>query len=109
SGQTNVITTLPPVKLIAAGGNHNLATIFSPSVQYPVDVAKDLLLIYNTNSADSAFIKDYYLTHRPMVGSANVLGIGYAPQETVNRLDFTNTVRAPILGWLNSNPTKRPQ
>src|SRR5262249_2610061 len=32
-----------------------------------------------------------------------------APQETVNRRDFTNTIRQPILNWLDANPTKRPQ
>ena len=41
----------PPIvlKRIAAGGNHTLAAIFSPLVQYQVDVTKDLLLIYNSN------------------------------------------------------------
>ena len=38
-----------------------MAGIFSTWVQYPVDVTKDLLLIYNTNSPDSRFVKDYYL------------------------------------------------
>jgi alpha-tubulin suppressor-like RCC1 family protein len=41
-------------KLIAAGGNHTMAAIFSPLVQYPIDVSKDLLLIYNT--ATNSFV-----------------------------------------------------
>lgn len=40
-----------------------------------VDVTKDLLLIYNTNSPDSVNVLNYYLQHRPMVSGANVLGI----------------------------------
>ncbi len=109
AGQTNVPSNLPPVKLIAAGGAHTLAQPFSTRAQYPVDVTKDLLLIYNTNSTDSIWVKDYYLAHRPMISSANVLPIGCAPLESVKRADFTNTIRQPILNWLNANPTKRPQ
>ncbi len=54
-GQTDVPITLTngPVKLIAAGGQQTVAVLYSPLVQYPVDVTKDLLLIYNTNSLDS--------------------------------------------------------
>jgi hypothetical protein len=107
-GQTNV-PGLTQVKLIAAGGYHSLAGIFSPLVQYNVDLTKDLLLIYNTNSADGIWVKDYYLAHRPMVGAANVLGMGCPTQETVLRIDFTNTIQQPILNWLNVNPTKRPK
>ncbi len=44
-----------------------------------------------------------------MVGSANVLPIACSAQETITRTDYTNTIRQPILNWLNSNPTKRPQ
>ena len=96
------------MKLIAAGGDHSLAGIFSPLAQYPVDVTKDLLLIYNTNSADSATVLNYYLAHRPMVGGANVLGIGCSTNEYVSRTDFTNQILTPYLGWMAANPTKRP-
>ena len=108
-GQTNVPVMPANVKAIAAGGAHILAAMFSPTVQYPVDVTKDLLLIYNTNSADSKFVKDYYLAHRPMVASANVLGIGCVTNETALHEEFTNQIAAPILQWLTDNPTKRPQ
>src|SRR5439155_11134015 len=58
-GQTNVPTptlTNIHVKLIAAGGDHTLAAVFSPLVQYQVDVPRHPLLIYNTNSAASLFM-----------------------------------------------------
>lgn len=109
SGQTNVPSWLGVVKLVAAGGNQTLVSMYSPDVQYNVDAAHDLLLICNTNSADSRFVRDYYLAHRPMAASANVLGIGYPPQETISRPDYTNAVRQPVLNWLSANPTKRPQ
>ena len=114
-GETNVPGTLTKIKLIAAGGDHTLAAMFSPLVQYPVDVEKDLLLIYNTNSADSAFVKDYYLAHRPMVSGANVLGIGYTNAaspgyyEMIDPVVFTNNILSVVQSWLSASPTKRPQ
>lgn len=107
-GQTNVITNLPPVKFIAAGSSNGLVALYSPFIQYPVDVSKDLLLIYNTNSADSIFVKDYYLAHRPMVANANVLAIGCVTNEIIDGVEFTNNIFDPYLNWLNQNPTKHP-
>ena len=114
-GQTNIVSGLNRVKLLAAGGNHNLVGLFSPTVQYPIDVTKDLLLIYNTNSTDSKTVLDYYLAHRPMVGGANVLGIGYtnAAQpgyyEIIDPVTFTNNILSTVQTWLANNPSKRPQ
>jgi hypothetical protein len=115
SGQTNVPTWLGPAKLIAAGGNQSLASIFSPLLQYPVDVSKDLLLIYNTNSSDSLWVKDYYLANRPLAVGANVAGVGYTNStspgyyETITPTDLTNLILSPVSSWLAANPTKRPQ
>ena len=112
-GQTNT-PPLTQIKLIAAGGNHTIANIFSPQVMYPVDVSRDVLLIYNTNSAASAFIKDYYLINRPMVCGANVLGIGYTNStspgyyECISPTDITNLILNPVASWMTVNPTKRP-
>jgi len=93
-GQTNIpyFSTNADVKLIAAGGGHSLAAIFSPWVQYPVDVSKDLLLIYNTNSTDSSNVCAYYLANRPMVSNANVLGAGGITNETTYPTNFTNDI-----------------
>jgi hypothetical protein len=123
SGQTNVPAGLTnaAIKMIAAGGDHTLVGVFSPLVQYPVNVANDLLLIYNTNSINSIVVKDYYLAHRPMVGGANVLGIGGPPtsqcagflcpatNEVVDYATFTNQILSPFSQWLAASPTKRPQ
>ena len=74
-----------------------------------INVTNDLLLIYNTNSADSTTVFNYYLAHRPGVGGANVLGIGCNTNESITSTDFTNQILMPYLIWLNQNPTKRPQ
>ena len=108
-GQTNVIPGLKLVKLIAGGGDFSLAVQFSTTVMYPVDVTKDLLLIYNTNSVGSAMVENYYLQNRPMVSGANALRIGCATNEIITSANFTNQILAPYLNWLNQNPTKHPQ
>jgi alpha-tubulin suppressor-like RCC1 family protein len=97
------------VKLIAAGGNHTMAAIFSPLVQYPIDVSKDLLLIYNTNSIDSFNVCRYYRNNRPMVRNANVFAISCTNSEIISPPDFTNIFMSQIQGWLATNPTVRPQ
>jgi hypothetical protein len=84
-----------------------MAAIWSPLVQYPVDVSKDLLLIYNTNSTGSSNVCAYYLAYRPMVSSANVLGIGCPTNETISPPDLIS-IMGQIQNWLMANPTKRP-
>jgi alpha-tubulin suppressor-like RCC1 family protein len=108
-GQTNFVSGLNKVKLLAGGGDFTLAVQFSTLVMYPVDVTKDLLLIYNTTSADSIWVKDYYLAHRPMVGGANALGVGCTNIPSIKPEDYTNTIAIPVQDWLVANPTKRPQ
>ena len=111
-GAPYITTNIVPastVKLIAAGGNHTMASIWSPLVQYPVDVTKDLLLIYNTHSLDSSNVCAYYLANRPMIANCtNVLAIGCTTNETTYPTDFTNDIEVPIQNWLSTNPTKRP-
>jgi len=108
AGQTNVPGGLGEVAAISAGAEFSVALAYNEALEYPVNVAEDLLLICNTN-VESVFVKDYYLAHRPMVSQANVLEIGYAPQETISRPDYTNFIRTPVLNWLAENPTKRPK
>jgi len=110
--ETNVPNTLTRIKFIAAGGYHTLAAMSMQFYQYPyppLDVTKDLLLIYNTNSVDSTTVLNYYLAHRPMVSEANVLGIGCTTAETITPSEFNNTFIPQIQNWQNNNPTKRPQ
>ena len=110
-GQTNIAGQMMNITLLAAGGGQVLAGVYSPLVQYPVDVSKDLLLVYNTNSLTSSNVCAYYLAHRPMVNGANVLGIGCGTvtNELISGGEFTNQIAAPFLSWMETNPTKRPR
>jgi hypothetical protein len=107
-GQTNTPSVLD-VKLIAAGGNQNMVSIFSPFVQYPIDVSKDLLLVCNNNSTSSAALRDYYLAHRPLVANANVLNVTCDTGEFTTTNNCESQIITPILNWLNANPTKHPE
>ncbi len=110
AGQTNVPVTLTQTKMIAAGGYHTLAGQFSPLVQYPVDVTKDLLLIYNSNSTDSSNACAYYLANRPLVANANVLGVACDVGEFFTSSNNCDTqIVAPVLNWLTNHPTKHPE
>jgi hypothetical protein len=96
------------VNMIGAGGSHAMAAIWSPLVQYPVNVAHDLLLIYNSNSIDSYNVFAYYTNNRPMVSDANVLALECTNGEIADLTDFYSTIFTPIQSWLATNPTKRP-
>jgi len=85
-----------------------MAAIFSPLVQYPVNVSQDLLLIYNTNSIDSSNVWRYYTNNRPMVASANTLALGCETNEQVSNAEYTLVIAPQIQTWLSNNPTKRP-
>ena len=110
-----------------AAGSTNVS--WTITITNAINVTNDLLLIYNTNSTDSKTVLDYYLAHRPGVGGANVLGIGYtgfyvsnAPAsgifngmtnayyyETISPTDLTNHILNPVANWLATNPSKLPQ
>ena len=108
-GQTNLLTGLGDVWSISAGAAHAAALIRDPLLNYPVNVAQDLLLIYNTNSSDSLAVKNYYLTNRPFVRDAMVLGIGGFAGETYPTLtQFTNDLLNPLQTWYAQNPDQEP-
>jgi len=108
-GQTNA-PSVSQVKLIACGAYQTIISIFSYA-HYQIDVGRDLLLIYNTNSPASSNICNYYLANRPMVAGANVLPIGLSPlaDDRIEPTAFTDEILTPFLQWLTNNPTKRPQ
>ncbi len=108
AGQIEAGANLFHVKFIAAGGRHTMAALDGAPLRYPVDAAKDLLLVYNSNSPASSNLLSYYLQKRPMVGNASVLGLACTVGETILPSDFTNQIRAPITNWLAANPTRRP-
>jgi hypothetical protein len=82
---------------------------FGPTVGYPVDVGRDLVLIYNTNSAGSIWVKDYYRAHRPMISNATVLAVGCPTGEFMTTNEFFSQLNAPWQDWLTAHPTIRPR
>jgi alpha-tubulin suppressor-like RCC1 family protein len=106
---TNIYPSIV-VKLIAAGGDHTMAAITSPLIQYyPINVSKDLLLIYNaTNVSFSSNVCAYYMANRPLVSGANLLGITCPTNEIISPSDYTNYILTPVTNWLATNATKRP-
>jgi len=67
-----------------------------------------LLLIYNTNSLDSSNVCQYYLTHRPLVSKAIVLGIGVTTNDPITPPDFATNFQPQVQIWLSNHPTLRP-
>jgi hypothetical protein len=100
--------------IVYGNAGTNRAT-WQVTVRTNVNVRNDLLLIYNTNSAASGRVLRYYLTHRPGIRGANILGVGYVNPvvssnvETISPLDLTNRIFDPLHKWLQTHPTKRPQ
>ena len=114
--------------LIASNAAGSTSGSWQVTLTNAIDVTQDLLLIYNTNSPDSKTVIDYYLAHRPGVGGANVLGIGWPGifvtnyvttgdiigvtnatiYETVSPSEFTNRFLNPIQNWMSAN-SKQPQ
>ena len=98
-GQTNMPVALSSVKLVAAGGNHSLAGIFSTWIQYPVNVANDLLLIYNTNSTDSATVLELLPAKTARGHECECVGYQlHAKRELRNHLTFRLHKRHPFAG-----------
>lgn len=113
-GEISDVQTNVTARLISAGTGFTLETQFSSMIQYPIDVKKDVLLVFNSSWNESVGVKQYYLEHRPMITGANELGIISTINQTAvydpsnNQNEFTNQIAAPILQWLVSNPTKHP-
>jgi alpha-tubulin suppressor-like RCC1 family protein len=96
--------------LIVTNAAGSASASWQVTVTNAINVTNDLLLIYNSNSADSSNLCAYYLTHRPMVAGANVLGVGCQTGEFfTNTTDWETQLVSPILNWLTNNPAKRPQ
>jgi hypothetical protein len=95
--------------LVASNAAGTASVSWSVVFTNAINVTNDLLLIYNTNSAGSKTVLDYYLAHRLGVGGANVMGINCTSNESIALSEFTNSFIPQIQNWLASNPAKRPQ
>ena len=118
-GQTNVPPGMGDIQDLAAGIQHSVALAYNDGLEYPVNVAQDVLLIYNsnTNFPDSTTLKNYYVAHRPFMNNALQFAIdgpggefyGLTNAGAGGRPIFTNTFLSPLLAWYAANPTIRPR
>jgi len=79
---------------------------------HALDVSKHVLLLYNTNVADSETCKNYYLANRPGMASANVLGLnctttGEDGFESITEANFITDIRTPLLNWIATNASTK--
>lgn len=64
------------------------------------DLASHLLVVYNTNDADSKWLANYYAARRG-IPSERVLGITCPLKEEISRKEFDDTIRSPIVTYLS--------
>jgi len=82
---------------------------------HALDVSKHVLILYNSNVADSETAKDYYLANRPGMATANVLACdctttGTDLFESITEAEFITDIRTPLLTWISDNAeTKTPR
>jgi hypothetical protein len=84
------------------GGDEDIITTITPDT---IDPAKHILVVYNTNEADSLTAKNYYLANRPEMGTANVLGVAPTTTDGFERMtpaNYETQVRDPIVSELNT-------
>ncbi len=69
---------------------------------------KDVLVVYNTNSADDLEIASYYAS--PYTGRGIhpdcVLGMDLSMNEEIDRATYDTTIRAPLISYLDTNGLK---
>lgn len=97
-----------------SGGEETITTSFVPDA---LDVSEHLLILWNSNVADSTTCKNYYLANRPEFGTysggntPNSLDCpcttsGDSGFETISQANFESQIRTPVLNWMTANPSK---
>jgi uncharacterized protein (TIGR03790 family) len=97
--QDNGSTNVPDVIAPNSAGFSN-AYQGSGSADWGNDLASHLLVVYNTNDADSKALAEYYASRRN-IPAERVLGIACPITEEINRKDYDETIREPILTYLS--------
>jgi len=68
--------------------------------------ADNVLVVYNSNSAESMQVRDYYLANRPGFANVNTLGVSTDDAEVVDQKQFLSNIRSPIVDWITSHPSQ---
>lgn len=66
-----------------------------------------MLVVWNTNSAESLALKDYYLATRPGIANAYTLGVGCTTNEIMQASDVAAQIVDPVLSVVGSNASIR--
>lgn len=115
SERTGTISTAQlSLSFSTSGGNTTVTTTISPD---PINVSEHVLVLWNSNVADSTTCKNYYLSNRPEFGTygggntPNTLDVpcttsGIDGFETITESNFNSQIRTPVLNWISSNPSK---
>lgn len=106
SRTAGAFTATPNFVYTSGTRGFNFGLSFSGS-SYDINPAEQVLILYNSNSADSIEVKNYYLANRPLIGTANVLGLSSTSDETISDADYINTIETPVVNWLLANPNKK--
>lgn len=90
--------------LSTTGGDAVVTTSFTPDT---IDVTKNVLVVWNTNEADSTTAKNYYVANRPGMGSVLTLGIactttGTDGFESITQSNYETQIRDNIVSEINT-------
>ena len=67
--------------------------------------ADNVLVVYNSNSAESKQVLNYYLANRPGFANVKTLGVSTDDAEVVDQTQFLSHIRQPIVDWITSRPS----
>jgi uncharacterized protein (TIGR03790 family) len=95
NGSTNAPDVVAP-----NSGGFSSSYQSSDSINWGDDLASHLLVVYNTNDADSKDLAHYYASRRN-IPAERVLGISCPITEEITRKEYDETIRSPILTYLS--------
>lgn len=89
--------------------------VFTSSAMRPVPTPAPLgagtlmdqvLLVYNSASAASQAVAQYYVANRPGAAKVDILAINTLTTEQISFAQMNSDIKAPIVAWLAANPSR---
>lgn len=105
------VTALSDARCSGGSASGSATVTVTTNTTSSVVVSNEVLIVYNTNVADSVSCKNYYIAHRPGFSNANVLACsctttGTDGFESITTANLTNQIINPIISFIQSNTTK---